>query len=221
MARQVGYILDADPGNETVVVGTRLFSQGTMHYRVATRFESDSASGEGLTSRKKWGGLRTLEKTDLTQWTSMGPISLGTEDSTVFAIAVVSGTSVDDFLGNADRALALWQSITVSREENDRGGFAHHGWELSAPYPHPVVFPLQLRFWNPRQSLVELTVFDLLGRQIMKVVDGHYAPGQHTATWDGLCESRTPVASGLYIVRMMARNDYSTILRSQPILIAH
>ena len=50
--RQIGYVLDAEPGNETVVMGTQLLSDGTLHYRAATRYESYFLNGEGLTAEK-------------------------------------------------------------------------------------------------------------------------------------------------------------------------
>ena len=62
-------------------------------------------------------------------------------------VAMVTGTSVDDFLTNADQAHNLWQQVSVSREE-ERVRPAEHGgaWALSAPYPNPTVFPVHLRF---------------------------------------------------------------------------
>ena len=226
VTRQVGYVLDAEPGNETVVSGTRLLSDGMLHYRAATRFESYFANGEGLTAEKKWGfltgGVNTtsLRETDVTQWTSMGPVTLEAGDSTVFAVAVVSGTSEDDFLTNADQALNLWQSITVSREEEaDPRVRNANEWALSVPYPNPAVFPVQMRYEIPEQGQVQLTVYDLLGRRIRELVDAPHAQGEQTVAWDGLDDTGARVASGLYLIGITAEIGSQTIVETQPVMV--
>ena len=226
MTRQVGYVLDAEPGNETVVTGTRLLSQGTLHYRAATRFESYFENGEGLTAQKRWafltGGVNTtsLRETDVTQWTSMGPVTLEAGDSTVFAVAVVSGTSEDDFLTNADQALNLWRSVTVSREEEaDPRVRNANEWALSVSYPNPAVFPLQMRFEAPGAGQVQLTVYDVLGRRIRNVVDSPHAQGEHAVVWDGLDDTGARIASGLYLVCLMVKTGSQTIVRTQNMMV--
>ena len=106
----------------------------------------------------------SLQETDVTQWISMGPVTLEAGDSTVFAAAVVSGTSVDDFLENVDQAQSLWQSVGVKIDENPNG-LTDNDRVLSEPYPHPAAFPLNLRDESSQSGQVELTRYDILGRQ--------------------------------------------------------
>ena len=221
--RQTGYIMDAPAGQETLVLGTRLLIQEPLHYQTPTRQEMYSHDGEGLTTERKRGlmtdGIETgsRENADLVQWTSTGPFRLRPGDSTVVAFAVVSGTSIDDFLMNADRALYLWQNRTVSSE--DERPLPGREWTLAAPYPHPAIFPMQLRFEAPEQGAVQLTIYDLLGRRIREVIDRQYNQGQHTVTWDGMDEAGKRVASGLYLIRMSARSATQNVVQSQKIVI--
>ena len=180
--------------------------------------------GEGLTKGRKWqlmtGGVDTgtRENDDLVQWTSMGPVTLEDGDSTVFAVAVVSGTSVDDFLRNTDQALTLWRSVMVSREGEQYEG--HEGdWVLSTPYPHPAVLPVQLRYQSSGFGHVQITVYDLLGRRIRDVVDSQHSEGEHSVEWDGLDHAGARVGSGLYLIRMTVQSGAQIIVQSQPIMV--
>jgi len=49
---------------------------------------------------------------------------------------------------------------------------------------------------------VKISVFDVTGREIVKLTDSPYAPGWYTVDWDGGNDNRMPVASGIYFVRM-------------------
>ena len=195
-------------------MGTRLLSEGMLNYRVANRFESYFQNSEGLSAEKKGafltGGVNatSLRETDVTQWTSIGPVTME------------PGTSVDDFLTNTDQAHNLRQQVSVSREE-ERVRPAEHGgaWALSAPYPNPTVFPVHLRFESASPGGVTLTVYDLLGRRIRDRVDSPHAEGEHVAAWDGLDDTGMRVASGLYMVWMTAHTDNQTIVKTQPVMV--
>ena len=221
--QQTGYIMDDEAGNETVVVGTRLLTRGTLHYQVPTRDELFSQGSEGLTSQKKWqllsGGVdsRMLEREDIFQWTSVGPLSVDPADSAVVAFAVVAGTSVTDFLANADQALLLWEALTVPTGEDKL--LTTNAWTLSAPYPHPAAFPVTLRFEAAQPGHVQLTIYDLLGRSIRQILNAHHGSGEHSVAWDGLDDTGSRVASGLYLVRMTAQTEHQTITQSQPLMV--
>ena len=138
----------------------------------------------------------SLQETDVTQWISMGPVTLEAGDSTVFAAAVVSGTSVDDFLENVDQAQSLWQSVGVKIDENPKG-LTDNDWVLSEPYPHPAAFPLNLRYESSQSGHVELTRYDILGRRVKELIDAPHSQGHLSVVWDGTDNMGVPVASGM------------------------
>ncbi len=51
---------------------------------------------------------------------------------------------------------------------------------------------------------VELVIYDVSGRRVRALVANHREPGTHTTTWEGQDDGGTPVASGVYFVRMNA-----------------
>lgn len=70
---------------------------------------------------------------------------------------------------------------------------------LDQNYPNPFNPATTIRWAVPEQAHVTLTVYDLLGRAVMKLADGLSAPGVHVLTWDA-----SSVASGVYFLRMEA-----------------
>lgn len=59
--------------------------------------------------------------------------------------------------------------------------------------------PTTLGFDLPASAAVSLRVYDVLGREVARVVDGTLEAGSHRAVWDA-----RDVASGTYIVHFRA-----------------
>jgi flagellar hook assembly protein FlgD len=53
-----------------------------------------------------------------------------------------------------------------------------------------------------------VAVFDVAGRRVATLYSGHHDRGTHSVSWDGRDERGRNVASGIYFVRLNAR-DYS------------
>ncbi|MBD3340501.1 MAG: T9SS type A sorting domain-containing protein, partial [Candidatus Lokiarchaeota archaeon] len=53
-------------------------------------------------------------------------------------------------------------------------------------------------------------IVDLLGRRVRTLYEGYQPNGLHTILWDGMNDSYQPVASGVYIVRIEAKNTIRT-----------
>jgi flagellar hook assembly protein FlgD len=65
-----------------------------------------------------------------------------------------------------------------------------------------------LAFELPAERPVEASVFDLAGRRVRALEPGRLFPaGTHRLTWDGRDEAGTPVAPGVYLVRVRAGSD--------------
>ena len=70
---------------------------------------------------------------------------------------------------------------------------------LEEAYPNPFNPTTTLRYQVPRLGHVELTVTNVLGQEVARLVDGKVQPGVHTAVFDG-----ASLASGMYFVHMRA-----------------
>ncbi len=53
-------------------------------------------------------------------------------------------------------------------------------------------------------------IFNTLGQEIRRLVDGRYGPGHHSVHWDGKDGSGNPVSSGLYLYQMRA-GDFAEV----------
>jgi hypothetical protein len=76
-------------------------------------------------------------------------------------------------------------------------------YSLSQNYPNPFNPSTQIEFNIAKHGPVNLKVFDLLGREVMTLVNEVKAPGTYTIRWDA-----GSVPSGVYFYRLMA-GDFS------------
>ncbi|NNF57348.1 MAG: T9SS type A sorting domain-containing protein [Rhodothermaceae bacterium] len=84
---------------------------------------------------------------------------------------------------------------------------------LEAPYPNPFRETLAVRYVLPEATMLRLTVYDVLGREIALLHEGPRAAGHHTATLDG-----RGLASGLYLIRMEADGSAQRVIRTTRVL---
>ncbi|MCP4582491.1 MAG: T9SS type A sorting domain-containing protein [candidate division Zixibacteria bacterium] len=71
-------------------------------------------------------------------------------------------------------------------------------FNLYQNYPNPFNPTTIIEFEIQKQSDVEITVFNILGRKIRSLVSENLSAGKYTARWDGTNESGISVASGIY-----------------------
>ncbi len=70
---------------------------------------------------------------------------------------------------------------------------------LEANYPNPFNPETTIRFALPVASHVVIEVYDVLGREVARLVDGEMGAGHHTVVFEG-----RGLASGIYIYRMVS-----------------
>ena len=78
---------------------------------------------------------------------------------------------------------------------------------LAAPFPNPVPASgaLSLTFGLPSPGVADVRVFDVRGRELASLASGDRAAGWHTVRWD-----LRGVASGVYVVRVLADGEART-----------
>jgi len=70
---------------------------------------------------------------------------------------------------------------------------------LEANYPNPFNPETTIRFALPVASHVVIEVYDLLGREVARLVDREMGAGHHTVVFEG-----RGLASGIYVYRMVS-----------------
>ncbi len=73
--------------------------------------------------------------------------------------------------------------------------------------PNPFNPSTRIEFLLPRPGHVRIEVFDVNGRLIRVLADGHLASGGHSVDWDGRDRTGTMVSSGVYFYRLTAGKE--------------
>ena len=77
-------------------------------------------------------------------------------------------------------------------------------YALHQNYPNPFNPITTLRYDLPEQSQVTLTVYDLMGRELIQLVNEKQNAGYKSIRWDGTDKSGKPVSAGIYLYRLQA-----------------
>lgn len=77
-------------------------------------------------------------------------------------------------------------------------------FELLQNHPNPFNSATVIRFTLPKDVHIQLSVFDILGREVAHLVDSHLYPGQHDVIWNGKTSNGAEAPSGVYIIRLQS-----------------
>jgi hypothetical protein len=75
---------------------------------------------------------------------------------------------------------------------------------LGQNYPNPFNPTTTIKYAVPKRSYVEIKIIDVLGREVKTLISGDQQTGTHQVTWNGLDNTGSPVASGVYFYTMTA-----------------
>jgi len=88
--------------------------------------------------------------------------------------------------------------------------------ELHQNYPNPFNPTTSVTYSIPQKCNVTLEIFDVSGKCVACLVDGHQEKGSHAVEWNGEDEKGNPLASGIYLYRLEAGGQ--TITRKMVLL---
>lgn len=144
-------------------------------------------------------GYRTWLSPDGVEWV---------EVSRDCSLMVGVGATVDD-----------GSSLRLDRSENKLLTFAAESTEeevpinsLIGPSPNPFNPATSIGFSMAKAGVVELIVYDIMGRRVSTLASGTFSAGHHEVEWTGCDQAGRSVASGVYLVRM-ATEEYQQTAR--------
>jgi len=107
-----------------------------------------------------------------------------------------------DFSGNmSDYSMPASVSVTsINGTENNIPNI----YFMKQNYPNPFNPATVISYGLPQAANVKITIYDVAGREIFKLVNEKQNAGKYTAKWDGLDKSGRKAASGLYIYKIEA-----------------
>ena len=75
---------------------------------------------------------------------------------------------------------------------------------LRQNYPNPFNPGTTIRFDVPVATSLSLVVYDILGREVIRLREGYLEPGYHQIVWNGRTATGTEASAGVYILRMVS-----------------
>jgi M6 family metalloprotease-like protein len=83
-----------------------------------------------------------------------------------------------------------------------------HSFSLKQNYPNPFNPSTSIEYSIPTDSYIKITIYNLLGEVVDKIVDTYRSAGKYKITWDG-----SGRASGIYFYELSAKNNSGTNIR--------
>jgi hypothetical protein len=115
-------------------------------------------------------------------------------------IRFVSNDPVNDTLSVYVEGSGKQVTGIVENEELPRS------FGVSPNYPNPFNPTTTIKYQLPHTSEVKLTIYNVLGQAVRRLVDARVEAGYHSVEWDGSNDVGAQVASGIYIYRFSANN---------------
>jgi hypothetical protein len=83
-------------------------------------------------------------------------------------------------------------------------------YTLYQNFPNPFNPVTEIQFDVPDVSAVDLVVYNLMGQQVRRLVNGEIQAGYHRVVWDGLNDRGEPVSTGVYIYSLTSPSFHNT-----------
>ncbi len=83
-------------------------------------------------------------------------------------------------------------------------GNTPHVFDLSNNYPNPFNPSTKMNYSIPRDGMVSLVVYNVLGQQVRTLVNAPMTAGQYSITWDGRNNAGSVLSSGVYFYRLQS-----------------
>ncbi len=80
-------------------------------------------------------------------------------------------------------------------------------FELNQNYPNPFNPSTTITYGIPFVSDVTIEIYNVLGQRVRVLVSENQMPAYYEAVWDGRNNLGSPVASGVYVYRMVASGN--------------
>ena len=77
-------------------------------------------------------------------------------------------------------------------------------------YPNPFNPVTNLEYDLHKEAFVNVTIFDMLGNKVNKLIDEIQSSGKKSIQWDATNNNGQPVSAGVYLYRIQVGNYHKT-----------
>jgi hypothetical protein len=96
----------------------------------------------------------------------------------------------------------LWEAINIDTLLLD-GEISPGHFELYQNYPNPFNSNTTIEYNLNQRSNVKIKIYDILGKEIITLVNNFESPGKNSITWNGTDKTGNPVSTGVYIYNLI------------------
>ena len=125
-------------------------------------------------------------------------------DSVVVAFAFVAADDLNGLKMAASAAKTAYQPIAVSVESAVE---IPKEFSVSQNYPNPFNPSTKIIYSVPRSADIQISVFDLMGREIAVLENSRKEVGAYSTIWNSKNISGQTVSSGIYFYRIVAKTE--------------
>jgi flagellar hook assembly protein FlgD len=83
-------------------------------------------------------------------------------------------------------------------------------FKIHQNYPNPFNPVTTIRYDLPENSMVNITIYDMLGKQVTTLINKNQDAGYKSITWDATNDYGKPVSAGIYLYQIHAGEYIST-----------
>ena len=97
-----------------------------------------------------------------------------------------------------------FEFLNVANSGTLNGNQIPLSFSLHQNYPNPFNPLTSIKYDLPNISMVNISVYNMMGRKVKTLVNGIQNPGFKTVQWNAKNELNSPVSAGLYIYTIKA-----------------
>jgi len=156
----------------------------------------------------RWGKIEKLpfcKMQDSTDW-------LGNTGAELFPSLTVDGNTLYFNREHpVSKDLFIWVTKKISETINPViNSTTLKRYELYQNFPNPFNPTTTIAYDLPQESYVTLTIYDILGREIIRLVDNIQPAGSLKVTWNGKDSFGQIVPSGIYLYSLKTYSGYNS-----------
>ena len=117
-----------------------------------------------------------------------------------------------DLTGRTQDNICYFDNISFSPSNSvgvdNRSETLPQGFALEQNFPNPFNPFTTLRYDLPEDALVNITIYDMMGRVVKTLINDQQTAGYKSIQWNATNDNNQPVSAGLYLYTIQA-GDYS------------
>ena len=101
------------------------------------------------------------------------------------------------------------EAVVVAVDDNNPNILANKP-NIEQNYPNPFNPSTSFHYNLPKSGMIELTITDIIGREVITLVKGYQRSGNHNILWTGNDNMGNKVPSGIYFYNLKSESSIVT-----------